>query len=452
MSKLLLILGLVSTLVFVIASPRRTSSKAEVLPLENKTLTAESVHELNQRPFQIHPEVMILAGEWSRRLPPAGYVNTPVPFVEFAPGQSMAIAMIAEGVNRDDRLRQCRLDVRLVTEDGIVAFRGLKPSTVRGLKPRGSAEIVDQVIRTDVEVAELPMVKTGLSVVSAAIFDMDWAAPEETSIQVIRVEASLSSETSFQAILEPVEIKVRPWSSWHEEGTLDHYEEQSPLWGFNQAPKPGYLLPLLKTFVQVGSFYDPFFRGFMSEAYRHYPEARQAALDEFHSLTPKEQIALVLYLRDGGMDVSEWLTYLPEEYQAEIKTLEVEVPRIQAHFEESVPYEQVLLAEVRMLRCAGAWSAAGDVSDARAVVQNLAWREEQFTVQFTHQVDHLSRVDLPYDGSSARAVIYDATRTMTFEFRMTDPLFADWMGQWEREETFSPVIQSELANLRTLKF
>lgn len=397
-------------------------------------------------PNRIEPKVFVLGADWLGRTPNSKEANAPEFLESLYPGQSMVLAVMAVGPDRDTLLNGSTIRVTVSVPDHSNFERhGLKARATRHIKAEGAdftlgilnAVGISQKANADLEDA---MARTSISV-----FYPGWTVPFVDKADDVRIAVAVSSNRS-ETILEPVIIKVRPTADWLGAPPPTMEELGKYMNRYHQNMAPGRLLALLQTADLGGGLNAPSVLGFFAFAFRERSEAREAAVAVFPSLPPRAQFAVAAVFRFGGQDISGILPQLvrnlpPKAIESLNAIVPLKDPRLSLEFKDPVSVSALRNLGTIMDECWAGWMATGDPSYLRALVGLLTGKSDfpayQAWLKARGGVQGLN-------ARVARGLAYPIAGWSIGSFERTDPLVSDWIYYWERDPAFPPLLRDEL--------
>jgi len=400
-------------------------------------------------PGRILPAIMILSPDWIGKTPPSTRINAPEFLGFLYPGQRIALAIKAEGGDRDKLLRGAGMSVRISTPgQPLFEERDLKPQAVRKVKAEGADFALMILDAGGMAKKDRASLEGAMARVSFAVFQPDWEVPLLDQAQDVQISATLSG-TGQASHLESATIRIRPTADWLRETPdgiadlgrfLNRYHEDLP---------PGRLLSLLKGAAANGGLSSAPVLSFFATAFRDVGPARSSAIAAFPSLDSRTQFAMAVTFRFGGQDISGFLPLLSlTQPGGALKALD-EIQAFKDPRESVAPREPITAGSAQeigttMDECWGAWMATGDQSYLRALVgllegasdypALLAWKNARGGVKGLNL--HV-----------ARGLAYQVAGWSIGAFQRTDPLVSDWLIYWKDDPAFPLELRKELDSL-----
>lgn len=401
----------------------------------------------NAAPSRIRPNLLVLSAAWAGQIPPSGPVNAPEVLSTLYPGQKIALALIAEGPDRDKLLSEVKVSVRISSPTkGTVEQLDLKPAAIRRIKAEGADAALLALKAGGISGKDREIMEQATALISFGILQSDWAAPPVEQPEEVQITATISGNAPAVA-LESVSLKLRPTADWLNEPLPSQQEIGKYMNRYHEDLSPGRLLHMLTAVVSNGSLEAPAISGFFATAFRDNSAARRVALALFPSLNPKTQSALLFVLQLGGQDISGLSSTLPGGATASLPTVKPLIDlRNLPPFADPVTPEAVRGIGDIMDQCWCGWMATGDQSYLRALVGLLSgapdFQAYQSWVKTKGGVKGLN-------ASVARGLAYQIAGWSIGSFQRSDPHAADWLHFWENDPTFPAALRQEIAALAT---
>jgi hypothetical protein len=396
-------------------------------------------------PNSIRHEAVVLPADWSDRIPASPRVNVPEFIQTLYPGQKIALALMAEGPDRERLFDGLTLNVRITSPTkGVVEQHDLKAVTIRQIKAEGADMALLALKAGGIAPNDQAALETATALVSMAVFQPAWAAPLSDKEEEVKIEATLVGSKPTD-VIAPVSLKVRPLADWLSAPAPSKEEMGRYMTRYHDDMAPGQLLVLLKAAADNGGLNVPSVFGFFTAAYRENAGARSAAIAALPSLDMKTQFALLLVFRLGGQDIAGLATTLPQETLVGLKAVEpLKDPRKLPVFQDPVDVEEVRGVGNTMDECWGGWVATGDPSFLRVLVGLLAGAPDFPAYQNWTKVRGGAK---GLNAQIARGLYYPIAGWSIGSFQRTDPLVADWLSLWENDQTLSPLVRKEISSL-----
>jgi len=395
----------------------------------------------------IQPYLLVLPADWATRIPPSGPVNAPVFLSSIAPGQRIALGIVAEGPDRDRILDGVSAAARFTSMPGAPAHaRDLKPVAVRRIKAEGADFALMAMKAGGVSEADRAKIEAATTLTTLAVFAPDWTAPAVSQSTDIEIHADLSG-TAVPVTLPPVHLPVRPVPDWLSQPLPTADELGKRINRYQEDMAPGQLLAWFTAAAKGDLLRAPPVYAYFAITLGSNPLDRAAAVDAYPQLDPEVQPALLHMLRLGGQDLPRLFPQLAastlEPFNS-VRTLAD--PRDLPPFQDPVEPQAVAQIGQTMDECWAGWMATGDPSYLRALVDLLAGAPD-YPAFTAWQAARGGAKGL--NARVARGLAYQIAGWSIGSFQHTDPLVADWLNYWENDSSVPLVIRQEIASLPT---
>lgn len=411
-----------------------------VMPAQVKTLKD------TPRPTRVSEQMWVIPSGWSDRIPPTGPVNAPGHLAVLAPAQHIALALLAEGADRDLALQGRTLQVRITSSRGSELITAT-PSGVRHIKAEGADMALSILKAGGIKGADSEDLQQKMSLVSLVSFELPWEAPAVTEEEVITLQAELKGGATPAPALKPLTLELRPWSAWWEAKKGEAPDLNAFEKGFHEQPEPGLLLPMLKEAVRQNAIQTHGVYGFFVAAFRSQLAARDAVMAELPKMDPKDRWAVLMVLRLGGMDVSKASAGLAEDAQKALMDAQpLADPPALLSFEDPVDPQLAGGLGIPMDQCWGGWMATGDPKYLKGLVGQLAYAS---CLQDLETFMKTKPGAKGLNAKVARGLAYRTAGWSLSAFEREDPQVADWIAYWQRDSTQPAVVRTELETLAT---
>jgi len=398
-------------------------------------------------PGTIHPDIRVVAADWSSQLPPTGSVNAPGRIEGLCPEQTFSLAIVADGEIRDNPWDTRRLDLRIESAGGTREFHGLKPSAIRAIKAEGADRVASVLAAGGIGGKDQAALTRAMALVTFALFQVDWSAPDVHEPAVVQIQATISGGAETAPTLRPLQLTIRPWTDWAKEPAASPAALGGYLNQFRDNAQPGLLLSLLAGTVDQNGLSSPAAAEYFALSFANNPAARKAALGMLPTLEPKLQEALLRVCRLGGVDLTDSLRGLSPAAQASVVSAQpfTDASRLPT-FQDPVPLDSVRGIGGSMDQCWGAWMATGDPRYLRALVELLGAADD-FNELAAWQKAKTGAKGL--NAKVARGLAYQIAGWSLASFERTDPHVADWLIYWQNDPTVELELRKQIAALPT---
>lgn len=396
---------------------------------------------------KMHDGLWILTAGWTSKIPPAGSVNAPGQIRTLAPGQGFAIGLVLEGENREQLLDGRTLVVKISTSAGVFEKRDIKPLAVRRIKATGADMVRIVLEASGIDAKEKDKVEKLTTVLSMAVYECGWEAPNVPREELVHIEARLVGGKEPISSLKATDVTLRPWSDWATEPEPGDEVLSGFMGKYYDSPRPGLLLPMLKTAVHSDRLNQAPCYSFFVAAFRECPQAKQEAIKAYDALDLPCQGGLLLILRLLGEDVSSMLATIPESARGFYKGVEpLQDPRAFTPFTDPIDPQVLAQVGVPMDECWGSWMATGDSSYVRSLVGLLAGAPNYKTLQSWIKEKGGEK---ELNARVASGLAYMVAGWSLSSFQRTDPRVADWLSYWQQDATIPALLREEIKLLPT---
>lgn len=417
-----------------------------VCSLVPSTLSAQGkVQPSKPLPTELRTTPWIIGSETADRwkgLPAT--VNAPDLRTQGFPGQHLTVALGAQGDGRDKLLAGSTCTFTISFAGSAREYRTLHPSQVRRIKAEG-ADMVKYVL--DAAQVQKPDMDDALSMVSLALFDLDWQVPAEAPDGTATFTGSVTTPDGRTVPLKPATLEIQSADRVAKDGAFkDPKEGGEWMMTYYQHPNPFRLLHELRSMKGDKAATQPN----ILEFYVQILKASPLAAHDLMSRLPKEDRPLRIYallvLGEAGYDLSACLATLPQEDQDTFKQIRATASPLPDPYDFSVnlgdPYQ--ITSRMDML-----WSlflATGDPKPVRAIADTLAWREDgRQVMELRTSRKKIERIT----PSLLHGLAYSAGGWSLGSFVRNHPLVADYVEAWRQDPKTPQVIREELGTLIT---
>lgn len=381
------------------------------------------------------------ADQWKGLLP---MVNAPKRRTRAFPGQRMTLAVAAQGTDRDRLLKEGTYAFTVTAGGSVTTFSDLRPSQVRGIKAEGAdfTKFVMEQAKVDAKGLE-----DALSMVSLALFDLDWQVPGEAKDGTATVQGTMTTPEGKVTRLKAVQLEIWSLDRAVKEGAFKSQDEVGE-WTmtYYQAPEPFRLIHALRRSKEDKSGPRPNVIAFYVQILKSAPLAAQDLMRRLGREDRVTRIYALLLLSEAGYDLAHCLTTLPvEDHQAfqEVRTQAVALPD---PYDFSVNLDDPYQITTRMDMLWSIFLATGDQKPVRAIADTLAWRDDGRAV-----------LDLRKSGKKIGGITpgllhglaYGAGGWSLGSFVRRHGLVADFVDAWRQDPKTPAVIKEELGTLIT---
>jgi hypothetical protein len=394
---------------------------------------------------RVRPVIRLLPAGWIREISPNERVNPPEFLSSLYPGQKIALAVVADGPDRDKLLSGLRIQVRITSpRNGTAEFRNLQPQAIRKIKAEGADMALLMISGGGISKQEREAIEKSTSLVSFAVFIPDWTVPFADRSETLQVSVSVTGDPSSPSI-DALSVPLKASADWLKEAPVGRQEISNFLHRYHEDIAPGMLLFMLRSAALIDDMRQSALSGYFTIAYRENRGARAEAIRLFPSLDAKTRGALALVFRLGGLDVGTLLPGLPPESLAALRLVEpLKDPRRLLDFKDPIAPEELRRVGGIMDGCWDGWMATGDSSYLRALV-DLLGAAPDFPV---FQAWAKSRSGAKgINAQVARGLAYQIAGWSIGSFQRADHHVADWLEFWEKDPSVSASLRKEIAAL-----
>ncbi|HEY3754801.1 MAG TPA: hypothetical protein VGL42_01500 [Opitutaceae bacterium] len=366
---------------------------------------------------QIGPEVWVLGSEWAQRLPPTGSVNVPAPIASLAPGQRISIAVWGQGPKRNRFFEGATLTAEVNSAGKAWTYAGLHPVTIRPIKADGADMTLRVLEAGGIAADKLAEIKDSTAMVTFCVFELPWTSPESTTNASvdIRFKFSAPSWTGSTTRLNPVHLSLRSWEALSKDPPPDDSELNAQLQSYRDASPPASILPLLAVLSRRNELRIPSAHEYLKAAFADVPSLRDAA--------------------------EHWLPTACADWQ---RHSDASDPRQSLAFIGPLTPQTLSAVSHSMDRCWGAWSATGDPSYLRAIVNLLAYAPDFPAYEARRKSGAKGGA---IEAAFARGLIYQIAGWSLSSFERSDGLVSDWTLYWETDPKVPAEIRNQLHGL-----
>ena len=395
-------------------------------------------------PNQIRPELVVLSPDWTARIPPSGRVNPPDFCTSLYSGQKVALGLLAQGPDRDQLLKTATLDASYSSGGAVVGKRtGLKPVAIRQIKAEG-ADVSLMVLKAGgLSAADVEKMAQATSLTSLAVFVPDWTLPTAEGATEIVISTHVSG-TVIPVTMEPARLKIRTLNEWLA-GPTSVNEISTRMQRCCGDLPPGQLVSWLATATKIPKLDSTPLPAFFALTFKTNVAAREAAVAAYPTLETESQIVLLWMLRLGGLELTTLFPSLSAETVAQFKTVKpLADPRHLPSFKDPVDLQEMSRIGVPMDQCWASWTATGDPTYLRALVDLLASAPD-FPIFESWQKTRGGAKGL--NAQVANGLRYQIAGWSIGSFQRTDPRVADWLLYWQDDPSVPETIRREIASL-----
>lgn len=406
--------------------------------VQNKPVPTELILE----PWIIGCEV---AEQWKGLLPT---VNGPTYRTKAFPGQHLTIAIGAQGKDRDRLLKDGTYDFTVEFGGTTKAFKTLRPTQTRQIKTDGADFVKFVMKETKLESGDLDQ---ALSMVSLALFDLDWTVPVDAKDGAAKIRGTVTSAAGKVTHLKDCTVEVWSFDRVAKDGGFkDQKESGEWMMTFYQHPEPSRLLHALKVGKDNPASKQPNAIAFYVEVLKSSPLAAQDLLQRMKGEERSIRGFALLLMSEAGYDLTQFLLTLPEEERTRFAKAREAASPLPNPYDLTPDLSDPYKITTRMDMLWSRFLATGDQKPVRAISQVLEWRDDWKV--FTKMREDYQRTGKRADAQSPellRAMAYGASGWSLGSFVRNHPLVADFVDAWKQDPTVSKVVKEELGTLIT---
>lgn len=394
--------------------------------------------ELIEQPWVLGTEVI---KHW-RDLPTQ--VNAPVNRTRVGSGQHLTFAVGARGDQRDQLLKAGTYSFTVTIGSDKKTFKDLHPTQIRRIKAEG-ADFVLSALRAGK--AELGEAESFMSMVSFALFDLDWTAPPNAEAGFVSIKGKVIAEDGTQRDLK--EAKVEFWSydrSAKEGNFQDKKEQENWMMGYYQRPELTRLLHLFRASKDDENAFKPNMRAFYSQVLKSDPDAAKDLLSRLKSEEPVVRMIGVVAFLDAGYSLSTVLESMRAEDQEPFKLLPSKVPPLPDPYDLAPDVNNFIKIPSAFDMLWSQFLATGDAKPVRTIAGALEWRKEG---QAFHTLRKSGQKAGGVTIELAKGVSYMAAGWSLGSFYRNHPLVTDYIEAWKKDAGVPQVVREELGTLMT---
>jgi len=398
--------------------------------------------ELILEPWIIGSEIAV---QWKGLLPT---VNAPSYRSKAYPGQHLTIAISAQGKDRDKMLREGTYDFTVEFGGATQSFKALHPSQTRRIKSDGGDFVKFVMKEAKVESGDLD---EAISMVSLALFDVDWTVPADARDGTAKIRGTVTSSAGKVTPLKDRTVDVWSFDRVAKDGGFkDQKESGEWMMTYYQHPEPSRLLHALRIGKDNPASTQPNAIAFDVAVLKSSHLAAQDLLQRLKGEERSIRGFALLLMSEAGYDLTAYLRTLPEEEQIQFAKSREAAAALPDPYDLTPDSSDPYRVTTRMDMLWSLFLATGDQKPVRAVSQPLAWREDWKVL--TKMRDEYQKTGKRTNGMSielARAMAYGASGWSLGSFYRHHPLATDFVDAWKQDITVPKVIQEELGTLIT---
>lgn len=376
----------------------------------------------------------VVQEQWTHTL---DLVNMPPSVPLLNPGQCIRVGFLATGDNRDDYLRQTKVSFQVKFVDDTLSYDSALLPHLKKIKLDGGDFMTGAFA-----VAGIKLPNSFRTIASLGVSASTWCVPADAQDGTATVEATIEAPGTEPASVSSV-VAIETFSTGRQKRFADGEEFGRFLQTYYQQPNPARLLPAIEFMVSEQTNaprqgLTEIVGAFMSAALKADAAAAHNLLSKIGSESELVRAFGLLVLRSAGYDIGPVLRELPEEEQANVKSL----PDLEDPYDQSPSQE--LFHRLDMLW--GVFGATGQYEPVKAVASTLAWRSDyEALVELRNNPNHSPELT----ASVVRGIVYSAAGWSLQSLRSQDGLIADYIEYMRTSEEIPPSVKSELGALDT---
>ncbi|HJW73694.1 MAG TPA: hypothetical protein VJ486_12775, partial [Geothrix sp.] len=392
--------------------------------------------ELIEQPWVFGTEVI---KHW-QNLP--SQVNAPANRTRAYPGQHLTIAIGARGDLRDQLLKAGTYSFTVTVGTNSSTFNNLHPTQLRRIKAEGADFALAALHAAQITSGEA---ETMLSMVSFALFDLDWVAPQGTNDGAISVKAKVVGANGAVRDLQERNVEFWSYERLAKEGGFKDKEEQGNwMMGYYQRPEPTRLLHLFRGSKDDKNAFKPNMRAFYRQVLKSDPAAAQDLLTRLRSEEPVVRMVGVVAFLDAGYPLPAILETMSVEDQERFKLIPSKIEPLPDPFDLVPDVNNFIKVPNAFDMLWSQFLATGDAEPVRAIAGALQWRKEGQAFLA------LRKSGKKPDGITlelAKGLSYMAAGWSLGSFYRNHPLVTDYIEAWKKDASVPLIIREELGTL-----
>lgn len=413
-----------------------TAQKVEMV--QNKPIPTELILE----PWIVGSEVAV---QWKGLLPT---VNAPNYRAKAYPGQHLTIAIGAQGKERDKLLSDGTYDFTVEFGGTTQSFKALRPSQIRRIKSDGADFVKFVMKEAKVESGELD---EAVSMVSLALFGVDWTVPAEAKDGTAKVRGTVTSSAGKVISLKDRTVEIWSFDRVAKDGGFkDQKESGEWMMTYYQHPEPSRLLHALRIEKDNLASTQPNAIAFNVEVLKSSPLAAQDLLQRLNGEEWSVRGFTLLLMSEAGYDLTSYLETLPEGERAWFAKAREAAPALPNPYDLTPDPSDPYRVTTRMDMLWSLFMVTGDQKPVRAVSQPLAWRDDwKVFLKMRDEYQKTGKQTNTMSVELARAMAYGASGWSLGSFVRNHPLVTDFVDAWKQDATLTEVVKEELGTLIT---
>ncbi len=382
-----------------------------------------------------------VADQWKGLLPT---VNVPPMRTRAFPGQHLTVLVSAEGQDRDQLLAGATYAFT-VSYGGVTrTFPGLHPSQCRRIKAEGADFVKFVMQASNVGTEDL---EDKLSMVSFALFDLDWQVPPEAKDGAARFQGTVTTPDGKGTPLKDASVEIWTFDHSVKEGDFKDRKAAGE-WEmtYYQHPEPARILNSMRLATADQNCFQPNVQTFYVEVLKTSPLAARDLLRRLPKEAHRTRLYALLMLKEAGADLGSCLASLPEADRSQSQAFLDQMPPLPDPYDFSVNLSDPYQITSRMDMLWSIFLATGAQKPVRAIADTLAWRDDGKAAlalrKSGKKIDSLS-------PGLLHGLAYSAGGWSLGSFVRSHGLVADFVEAWKHDPKTPAVIREELGTLIT---
>lgn len=369
-------------------------------------------------------------------------VNGPGHRTRAYPGQRLTFAIGAKGEDRDSLLKNATYSFTVEFGGATAVFHDLHPTQIRQIKAEGADFVRSALKAANVDLGQA---EAAMSMVSLALFDVEWRVPVEAKDGTAKLRGRVVSPTGGSTPLKEGTLDVWSFDRVAKDGGFKQLKETGEwMMTYYKQPEPSRLLHVLRLSMDDKNAFKPNVLGFYAEVLKSDPGAARDLMVRLKAEKPPVRLFGMVVLKEAGYDLAQLLSELPEEEQASFKLIPMRLPPLPDPYDLTPSVEDPSKVPMRLDMLWSRFLATGDPKPVKAVASVLEWR-----------IDGKAFLDIRKSGKKVekvtpeivRGVAYMASGWSLGSFYRNHPLVTDYIEAWKQDATMPQVVREELGAL-----
>jgi len=396
-------------------------------------------------PTQFRSTPWVLGAEtgarWQGLLP---QVNAPAVRTKAYPGQRLTIAVGAQGKDREALLKGATYTFTVHFGGATTTFKDLRPNQIRPIKAEGADFVSFIAKEIKLPAAELDQM---LSVVSLALFDLEWVVPADTKGGLATFSVTASGPARTSPGFQESTVDIWSYDRVAQEGNFKDLQAAGDwMMSYYQQPSPSRLLHALRVAGNEPRTYQPQMITFYSDVLKADPGAAADLLTRLSAEPIPTRFFGYYLLRVAGYDLTGALASLPQEQREGFDKCVEGFAALPDPYDLAPDQADYMKIPNHMDMLWSHFLVTGSQEPVKAIASVLQWRAEGKAF-----------VDLRKSGKKPEALTLEIVRAISYmasgwslgSFVRNHPLVADYVALWKMDMTTSQVVKEELGTLLT---